>query len=103
MTAQNVASIALVTGSSRGLGKSMALHLAERGVDVIVTYRSRAAEAADVVAQVQANGRKAVALPLDVADSKGFATFAAAVAEQLKRVWQRDRFDFLVNNAGVGV
>jgi len=95
--------IALVTGGSRGLGKSMALHLADRGVDLVVTYRSGAKEAGEVVAQIEAKGCKAVALPLDVADSKGFPAFAEALRGELSRAWHRDRFDFLVNNAGTGV
>jgi NAD(P)-dependent dehydrogenase (short-subunit alcohol dehydrogenase family) len=95
--------VAIVTGSSRGLGKSMALNLAERGVDVVVTYRSGAREAAGVVEQIQAKGRQAVALQLDVADSKGYAAFAESVSRELERVWQRKRFDYLVNNAGIGV
>ncbi len=103
MTASNNHQVALVTGSSRGLGKSMALHLAERGVDVIVTYRSGAREAAEVVRQVEAKGGKGVALELDVADSKSYPSFAATVGRELQRVWQRGRFDYLVNNAGIGV
>lgn len=95
--------IALVTGSSRGLGKSMALHLAESGVDVILTYRSGEQEAHDVVAQITSKGRKAVALQLNVADSKSFSAFADRVKSELGRVWQRERFDYLVNNAGIGV
>lgn len=95
--------IALITGSSRGLGKSMALHLAKHGVDVVVTYRSKAQEAKDVVAQIEALGRKAVALPLDVGQSKTFASFAEQLRGKLKEVWGRERLDFLVNNAGVGL
>lgn len=102
MTASNDRKVALVTGSSRGLGKSMALHLAERGVDLILTYRTGAKEAADVVAQIEAKGGKAVALPLDVADSKSYGAFAERVTSELSRVWQRRRFDYLVNNAGSG-
>lgn len=94
--------IALVTGSSRGLGKSMALHLADHGVDVVVTYRSAKSEADEVVAQIRAKGRKAVALPLDVADSKSFSAFAESLTVELRRVWERERFDILVNNAGFG-
>jgi NAD(P)-dependent dehydrogenase (short-subunit alcohol dehydrogenase family) len=94
--------IALITGGSRGLGRSMALHLAGRGVDVILTYRSGAAAAAAVVAEIERRGRKAVALPLDTGDSASYPAFAASVAEALARRWQRDRFDLLVNNAGVG-
>lgn len=95
--------IALVTGSSRGLGKSAALHIARQGGDVILTYRSQAAQAQAVVAEIESLGRRAVALPLDVADSSSFAAFAARVRDQLAARWQRERFDFLVNNAGAGV
>jgi len=96
-------SIALITGGSRGLGKSTALKLAEQGVDVVLTYRSNAGEAAKVVAQIEQTGRRAVALPLDVGDSKGFRDFAAVLRRTLAQTWQREQFDFLVNNAGVGV
>jgi NAD(P)-dependent dehydrogenase (short-subunit alcohol dehydrogenase family) len=103
MTNQRESSpIALITGSSRGLGRSMALHLAERGVDVLVTYRAGVREAAHLIAELEAKGRRAVALPLDVADSKSFAAFAEQVKATLGRVWQRERFDYLVNNAGIG-
>ncbi|EQB2601582.1 SDR family NAD(P)-dependent oxidoreductase [Aeromonas salmonicida] len=96
-------SIALITGASRGLGKHSALALAAKGVDLIITYRSQAEEAAAVVAQANALGVKAHALPLDVADSASFAAFAAEVRQLLQREWQRERFDFLVNNAGIGI
>lgn len=95
--------IALITGGSRGLGKNTALKLAERGVDIILTYRSAAEEAQQVVRQIEALGRRAVALPLDVADSRGFADFAAQVKAALAQHWQRERFDYLVNNAGIGL
>ena len=94
--------IAIVTGGSRGLGKSTALHLAAQGTDIILTYRSQAAEAQAVVAQIEALGRRAVALPLDVAVSARFADFAAQVKAALATTWQRDSFNFLVNNAGHG-
>jgi NAD(P)-dependent dehydrogenase (short-subunit alcohol dehydrogenase family) len=102
MTITSASAVAVITGGSRGLGRSMALHLADRGVDVIITYRTAAAEAREVVAQIEAKGRKAAALPLDVGDSRGFTAFADAVRAELARTWKRDRFDFLVNNAGVG-
>lgn len=94
--------IAIVTGGSRGLGKSMALHLAAQGTDIILTYRSQAAEAQAVVAQIEALGRRAVALPLDVAVSASFAEFAAQVQAALAQTWQQSRFNYLVNNAGHG-
>jgi NAD(P)-dependent dehydrogenase (short-subunit alcohol dehydrogenase family) len=94
--------IALVTGASRGLGRSTALQLAASGVDVILTYKGNQEEAQAVVALVQAQGRKAVALQLDVGNSQTFGAFAAAVKNVLAETWQRERFDYLVNNAGVG-
>jgi NAD(P)-dependent dehydrogenase (short-subunit alcohol dehydrogenase family) len=95
--------IALVTGGSRGLGRSMALKLAEQGSDVILTYRSNRVAAEDVVAEIESMRRKAVALRLDVAVAGSFGTFANAVGRALQSHWQRDRFDHLVNNAGVGI
>ncbi|MEC5217607.1 NAD(P)-dependent dehydrogenase (short-subunit alcohol dehydrogenase family) [Actimicrobium sp. GrIS 1.19] len=94
--------IALVTGASRGLGRSTALKLAANGVDLIVTYHSNLAEAEAVVQLIQAHGRRAVALQLDVGDSNTFAAFARTVTTALADTWQRDRFDYLVNNAGSG-
>jgi NAD(P)-dependent dehydrogenase (short-subunit alcohol dehydrogenase family) len=102
MTPSQKSSIALITGGSRGLGKSMALHLADHGVDTILTYRSAAQEAAAVVAAIAAKGRKAVALQLDVGDSATFPAFADAVRAELSTSWRRNDFDFLVNNAGTG-
>lgn len=95
--------IALVTGGSRGLGRSAVLKLAERGVDAILTYKSNEAEAHAVVREVQALGRQAVALQLDAGDSSGFAAFADRVKSALAATWQRADFDYLVNNAGMGV
>ena len=95
--------IALITGASRGLGRSTALKLAVQGVDVIVTYKAGLAAAQAVVSEMEALGRRAVALQLDVGDSKTFAAFAERVKSELATRWQRERFDYLVNNAGVGV
>jgi NAD(P)-dependent dehydrogenase (short-subunit alcohol dehydrogenase family) len=95
--------IAVVTGGSRGLGRNAVLKLAAHGVDVLLTYRSNRAEADSVVSQVTAAGRRAVALPLDVSASGSFAAFATQVSQTLAKTWQRERFNFLVNNAGTGV
>ena len=95
--------IALVTGGSRGLGRNSALHLARKGVDVILTYRSQRAEAESAVAEIAALGGRAIALQLDVAESRSFAAFAGEVKTALATHWQREHFDFLVNNAGIGI
>jgi len=95
--------IALITGASRGLGRSMALHLAKRGVAVIGTYRSGAAEADTLRQEIEALGGKAVMIALDVSVSASFPAFAKTVADTLKTEFGREQFDFLVNNAGHGL
>jgi NAD(P)-dependent dehydrogenase (short-subunit alcohol dehydrogenase family) len=95
--------IALITGGSRGLGKSAALALAAQGVDIILTYRSAHNEAEAVVAEIEAAGARAVALPLDAGKVAGFGAFAANVGQLLDARWQRSSFDYLVNNAGIGI
>ncbi|MDQ8038209.1 MAG: SDR family oxidoreductase [Pedobacter sp.] len=95
--------IALVTGGSRGLGRNAALHLARQGVDVVLTYRSRRDEADAVVADIEKQGGRAAALPLDVGNAASFADFASALREVLQLWWQRSSFDYLVNNAGTGL
>jgi len=94
--------IALVTGASRGLGRNTALSIARRGGDVVVTYHSRSDEAETVVAEIQAMGRKAVALQLDTGDITAFPSFIDRLRTALTDTWQRDSFDHLVNNAGHG-
>lgn len=95
--------INIITGGSRGLGRSMALHLAAKGQDSIITYHSHQAEAGAVVAAITAKGRKAVALPFDVRDVASFDGFVADVARALNETWGLERFDHLVNNAGTGL
>lgn len=102
MNAPHTAPIALVTGGSRGLGRNTVVKLAERGVDVILTYHSNVAEAQAAVGQVEAAGRRAVALQLDIGNSQSFAAFADTVKAALQSGWKRERFDHLVNNAGMG-
>ncbi|SDV50778.1 SDR family NAD(P)-dependent oxidoreductase [Chitinasiproducens palmae] len=94
--------ITLVTGASRGLGRNTALSIARRGGDVIVTYQSRASDAQAVVSEIEALGRRAVALQLDAGDVSTFPAFVERVAAALRDHWQRSRFDHLVNNAGHG-
>jgi NAD(P)-dependent dehydrogenase (short-subunit alcohol dehydrogenase family) len=95
--------IALITGASRGLGKNAALHLAAQGIDVIGTYNSRADEAQALVTEIESLGGRAVMLQLDVGQSEGFADFATQVAEVLRSRFDREHFDFLLNNAGIGL
>ncbi|MEH2508121.1 MULTISPECIES: SDR family oxidoreductase [unclassified Bradyrhizobium] len=94
--------IVLITGASRGLGRNTALNIARKGSDVIITYQSRQQDAEAVVAEIAAIGRKAIALQLDVSDVSTFASFADRLRTMLRKTWQRDRFDHLVNNAGHG-
>jgi len=95
--------IALVTGASRGLGKNTALTLARKGVDVIVTYHNSEEDAQNVVSAIADLGAQAVALQLDTSNTKTFDGFAEQVKQSLQEKWQTEHFDFLVNNAGVGV
>lgn len=95
--------IALITGGSRGLGRNMALALAKKGNDVIITYNSNKAEADEVVSAIQAAGQKAVALQLNVGEVRGFDAFATALTTVLNEKWNRTTFDFLINNAGIGI
>jgi len=95
--------IALITGGSRGLGRNTALAMAARGIDVILTYQSKQAAAEAVVAEITALGRNAVALQLDVAEASRFSQFAEEVKAVLKANWQRESFDYLINNAGTGI
>lgn len=99
----NTRKIALITGGSRGLGRSAAQQLAACGADLILTYRQRADEAETALAELRTLGAHAVALPLDLGDSSGFPAFADALRLTLREHWQRDTFDMLLNNAGSGV
>jgi NAD(P)-dependent dehydrogenase (short-subunit alcohol dehydrogenase family) len=95
--------IAVVTGGSRGLGRSAALALAHKGRGVVLTYRTQRAAADEVVGRIQAAGGRAVALELDVSQPTTFAAFAERLSLALRQTWGVERFDFLVNNAGSGL
>lgn len=95
--------IALVTGGSRGLGKNMALSIAKKGIDVILTYNSKKGEALAVVAEIEKLGQKAAALQLNTADSTSFDNFLEETKDVLKNTFGTTHFDFLINNAGIGV
>ncbi|QUS41728.1 SDR family oxidoreductase [Tardiphaga alba] len=98
----NAPKITIVTGASRGLGRNTALAVARHGGDVVVTYQSRAEDAQAVVAEIEAMGRKAVALQLDTGDVAAFPGFVERLRTALKATFGRDTFDHLVNNAGHG-
>jgi len=95
--------IAIVTGGSRGLGKNAVLKLAANGIGIILTYNTNQAEAQKVVEEIEEKGGKAAALALNVGDISQFDRFIYQVQEKLQTLWQRDSFDYLVNNAGTGV
>ncbi|EQA99401.1 3-oxoacyl-ACP reductase [Sphingobium quisquiliarum P25] len=94
--------ISLVTGGSRGLGRNTATSIARHGGDVILTYRSGRENADAAVAEIEALGRKAVALQLDTRDISAFPAFVEALRSALSATWNRDTIDHLVNNAGHG-
>ena len=94
--------IALVTGGSRGLGRNMALRIAEKGNDVIITYHSQKELAENVVSEIKAMGRNAVALNLDMANFNSLGEFVTRLINTLQTNWGITNFDFLINNAGIG-
>jgi NAD(P)-dependent dehydrogenase (short-subunit alcohol dehydrogenase family) len=93
--------IALVTGGSRGLGRDMAISLAKSGADVIITYAGNAAAAGETVQAIEAFGQKAAALQFNL-DSDSIAGFTQQLSATLQKNFETDKFDFLVNNAGMG-
>lgn len=94
--------IALVTGGSRGLGKDMAISLAKKGIDVILTWRSKEEEAADTVKTIEGLGQKAASLHLDMGDFNGLDNFVQQVLNTLQSKWKTATLDILINNAGMG-
>lgn len=95
--------IALVTGGSRGLGKDMALSLAKKGLNVVLTYKSKKEEAESVVSEIENLGQKALALQLNTAEVKSFDSFIQNLDQELSTKFSSDKIDFLVNNAGFGI
>jgi NAD(P)-dependent dehydrogenase (short-subunit alcohol dehydrogenase family) len=95
--------IALVTGGSRGLGKEMALSLAQKGLDVILTYNSQKEEAEAVVKSIEQTGQKSVALQLNIGNTSSFEHFFKTLSSTLKEKFNTGKIDFLINNAGIGI
>lgn len=95
--------IALITGGSRGLGKNAALKIAQKGLDVIITYKNSREEADAVVNEIKALGQKAAAYQLDTRDVKSFDAFVKNITDHLKTETGSLNIDFLVNNAGTAL
>jgi NAD(P)-dependent dehydrogenase (short-subunit alcohol dehydrogenase family) len=93
--------IGIVTGGSRGLGRNAALKMADRGIDLLVTWRKEREAAEEVVGKIESKGGRAVALALDVGDIGRLDEFVERVRSALRETWDRESFDFLVNNAGI--
>jgi NAD(P)-dependent dehydrogenase (short-subunit alcohol dehydrogenase family) len=98
----NQSKIALITGGSRGLGRNAALKIAEKGINVVITYYSNKEKADEVVAEIIKKGQKAIAFQLDTSNTKEFNSFAEKLASYLKNEYGKPNFDFLINNAGTG-
>lgn len=94
---------ALVTGGSRGLGRNMAIALATKGIDVVLTYNTNQAEADKVVEEIRAIGRKAATFQLNAGNVASFDGFLEKVSTYLQHENGHPNFDFLVNNAGTGL
>src|SRR5699024_8155693 len=94
---------ALVTGGSRGLGKNMALSLAQKGNDVILTYHSNRQKAEDVVAEIESLGQQAIAFQLDTRKVDRFDGFIEKTTSYLEEKTGNPNFDFLINNAGTSL
>jgi NAD(P)-dependent dehydrogenase (short-subunit alcohol dehydrogenase family) len=94
--------VALVTGGSRGLGRNMALRLADYGNDVIITYQSQKEAAQTVIAEIESKGRKGAAMPFDASDIRSLDNFSQELKRTLEAGWKVSTFDFLINNAGIG-
>ncbi|MBC2456101.1 SDR family NAD(P)-dependent oxidoreductase [Clostridium beijerinckii] len=93
--------IALVTGGSRGIGRNSAISLSKKGIDIIITYNTQKEKADEVVKEIEANGAKAAAIQLDVGEVSSFDLFVSKLSEILKDKWNKEHFDFLINNAGI--
>ncbi|MEQ8583296.1 MAG: SDR family oxidoreductase [Marinoscillum sp.] len=95
--------IALVTGGSRGLGRDMAIKIARKGLDVVITYHTNQPAAEGVVAEIEKTGSSGFALQLDSSNTKSFEAFYQKLSDYLTLKTGSAHFDYLVNNAGTGI
>lgn len=99
----NESKIVLITGGNRGLGRNAALSVAKKGLDVVITFRSNKNEADKVVKEIQKTGQRAATLQLDISDVNNFDSFVSDLKMVLKKEFNAEGIDFLVNNGGAGV
>jgi len=95
--------IALVTGGSRGIGKNISLQLAEKGIDVILTYHTNKDDALQVVELIKQKGVNAATLQLNSGDVTCFDDFFENLSRTLTENFGTSNFDYLINNAGIGL
>ncbi|NJO89971.1 MAG: SDR family oxidoreductase [Chloroflexia bacterium] len=95
--------IALVTGGSRGLGRNMAISLAKKNINVVLTYNSNKQKADEVVSEILELGQKAVAFQLDTSNTSQFSSVLDQVTTWAIEQTGQPNFDFLINNAGTGL
>jgi len=93
---------AIITGGSRGLGRDMAINLAQNGIDIIFSYHSNIKKANEVISEIESLGQKAVAFPFDANDHKSGQEFVKKATAYLQQENNTPNFDFLINNAGTG-
>lgn len=97
-----ISKIALITGGSRGLGKNMALRVAENGHHVVITYVSQKEAAEEVVKEIEQMGKQAAAIQFDANKISSIKDFVKNFEETIQEKWKINKFDFLINNAGIG-
>ncbi len=95
--------VAIITGGSRGIGKSAARECGARGTGVILTYNSHKAGADEIVQEIEAQAARPWRWRSTSATPSAFPGFAAEVGRVLRDKFERTTFDYLVNNAGFGM
>ena len=99
----NTKKIALITGGSRGLGRNMAIAIAKKGLDVVITYNANLEAANEVIQEINALGQEAKAFQLDTSNVRQFDKFIEELTGYLKKKYNSPNFDFLINNAGTAL